>query len=62
LYDLLGALAFPLDSTSSPLSLTATSRLMARLAVTITAALGAALAVHEPRASTGPAPLTPGTL
>jgi hypothetical protein len=49
LYDLLGALAFPLDSTSSPLSTTAITRLLARLAITITAALGAAWAVQESR-------------
>jgi hypothetical protein len=49
-YDLLVTMAFPLAGTSLPISLTATTRLLARLAVTIPAALGAALALRPPRA------------
>jgi hypothetical protein len=60
LYDLFGALAFPLDSTSSPLSTTASTRLLARLAVAIPVALGAAWPVQDPRNSSEPTPVAPG--
>jgi hypothetical protein len=47
IYELVGALAAPLDETSRPLSLTASTRLLARLAVILPAALGAAWAVQS---------------
>jgi hypothetical protein len=43
-YDLVGALAFPVDKTSEPVSATAGTRLFAQLAVAVFTAGGAALA------------------
>ncbi len=42
LFDLLGAVLFPMAETEKPLSVTSTSRLLARLMVALLAALGAA--------------------
>jgi hypothetical protein len=42
-YELVGAVAFPLDRTSNPVSATWGTRLFARLAVTILASAGAAI-------------------
>jgi hypothetical protein len=48
-YVLIGALAFPSASTAQGVSATWETRLLARLAVTVLAAAGAALGVREPR-------------
>ncbi len=45
IYQFGGALAFPLDDTTMPISATSTTRLLARLSVTIFASLGAAMSV-----------------
>jgi hypothetical protein len=57
-YELVGAVAFPLDGTSDPISATSGTRLFARLAVTIFTSAGAAMGALgpvkgaiEPRAS-----------
>jgi hypothetical protein len=47
-YEMVGAVAFPLDGTSDPVSATWATRLFARLAVTILASAGAALAALDP--------------
>jgi hypothetical protein len=47
-YEMVGAVAFPLDGTSDPLSATWVTRLFARLAVTILASAGAAMGVLGP--------------
>jgi hypothetical protein len=47
-YDLVGALAFPLDKTSQPVSATVVTRLLAQLAVAVLVAAGAALGVGDP--------------
>jgi outer membrane lipoprotein SlyB len=47
-YELVGAVVFPLEGTSDPLSATAGTRLFARLAVTILASAGAAIAALGP--------------
>jgi len=49
LYELVGAAAFPLDRTVQPLALSWGARLLARLSVATCAAVGAALAVEDPR-------------
>ena len=43
-YEMAGAIAFPMDETSTPISVTAVTRLFARLAVSILAAAGMAMA------------------
>jgi hypothetical protein len=47
-YEMVGAVAFPLDGTSEPLSATWVTRLFARLAVTILASAGAAMGALGP--------------
>ena len=47
-YEIVGAVAFPLDETSDPLSATWGTRLFARLAVTIFASAGAAMGALGP--------------
>ena len=46
-YDLVGAMAFPLDKTSQPVSATVVTRLIAHLAVGILSAAGAAVACES---------------
>ncbi len=48
-YELIGAFAFPAARTSQYVSATWQTRLLARLAVTVLAALGAAIGVSSPR-------------
>ncbi|MDR3618778.1 MAG: hypothetical protein P4L85_05460 [Paludisphaera borealis] len=48
-YELIGAFAFPLDRTVQPLSISWESRLLAREAVAVFVAAGAAAAYAEPR-------------
>lgn len=48
IYEFVGALAFPLDDTSKPVSATWGTRLLARLAVTIFASAGAVMATLSP--------------
>jgi hypothetical protein len=57
IYDLIGAMAFPLDKTSQPISATVHTRLIAHLAVGLLSAAGAAMAgevraISRPSAST----------
>lgn len=47
-YEVIGTMAFPLDRTANPVSATWGSRLFARLAVTLLASAGAAMAVLDP--------------
>ncbi len=47
-YDLIGAIVFPLDKTSQPVSHTAVTRLFAQLSVAVFVAAGAALVAAEP--------------
>jgi hypothetical protein len=47
-YEMVGAVAFPLDGTSDPVSATWVTRLFARLAVTILASAGAAIGALGP--------------
>jgi hypothetical protein len=47
IYDMVGALAFPLDKTSQPVSPTVVTRLLAQFAVAIFVACGSALAAAE---------------
>jgi hypothetical protein len=47
IYELVGALAAPMDETSRPLSITASTRFLARLAVILPTALGAVWAVQS---------------
>jgi hypothetical protein len=46
-YDVAGALAFPLDKTSSPISATTLTRLLARLSVAVLASAGVAMGVLD---------------
>jgi hypothetical protein len=55
-YDLVGALAFPLDKTSHPVSATVGTRLFAQLAVALFVAIGAALGADDAPRSAPPAP------
>jgi hypothetical protein len=52
LYDMVGALAFPLDKTNDPVSATLVTRLFAQLAVAVLVAAGAALGTRGPTEST----------
>lgn len=53
-YELIGILAFPLDETTKPISATWGTRLLARLAVTIFASVGATLGANSaPRDGAG---------
>jgi hypothetical protein len=52
-YDIVGAFAFPLAGTARYLSLTAGTRLLARMAVTLSAAAGVAIGLIEERSSAG---------
>jgi hypothetical protein len=59
-YEMVGAVAFPLDGTSDPISATSVTRLFARLAATIFVSAGAAIGAIgsvkgsiEPRAFSG---------
>jgi hypothetical protein len=49
LYEVIGVVAFPLARTVQPLALTWGPRVLARLSVAVLAAVGAALAVDDPR-------------
>ena len=54
-YDLVGAIAFPLDKTSQPVSATVVTRFFAQFAVAVFVAIGAALVAAEaPHRSTPP--------
>jgi hypothetical protein len=55
-YEVIGALAFPLAQTHMPIAATGTTRLLARLVITILAALGASWAAQEPRGGARAAP------
>jgi hypothetical protein len=55
-YDLVGALAFPLDKTSHPVSATVATRLFAQLAVAAFVAAGAALSADDTSRRASPAP------
>ncbi|QEH38839.1 hypothetical protein OJF2_74490 [Aquisphaera giovannonii] len=55
-YELLGAIAFPLDETSNPISLTSRTRLLGRLAVATLASAGLAWGVLDRRAESDPIP------
>lgn len=55
-YDPVGAIAFPLDKTSQPVSATVVTRLIAHLAVGLLSAVGAVMAGE---AEAGPRPSTP---
>ncbi len=46
-YQMVGAIAFPLDETSNPISATGSTRLFARLAVTTLASAGIAMTVFD---------------
>ena len=46
-YDVAGALAFPLDKTSQPVSATVVTRLLAQLVVAMFVAAGAALGAND---------------
>jgi hypothetical protein len=48
IYDLVGALAFPLDKTSQPVSATSVTRLLAQLTVAVLVAAGAAVGAGDP--------------
>ena len=52
-YDVIGALVFPLDKTSQPVSATVVTRLLSQLAVAVFVAAGAALGASD-RARRGP--------
>jgi hypothetical protein len=56
-YEAAGALAFPLDKTSSPISATTLTRLLGRLSVAVLAAAGVAMGVldkRKPKPTPGP--------
>ena len=53
-YEILGAIVFPLDETSSPISATWATRLLGRLAVTTLASAGAALGVLDRKPDSSP--------
>jgi hypothetical protein len=55
-YDLVGALAFPIDKTSQPVSATVVTRLFAQIVVALFVAIGAALAAGEPTRNAPPPP------
>jgi hypothetical protein len=48
-YEILGAIVFPLDETSSPISATSATRLLGRLAVSTLGSAGAALGFLDQR-------------
>jgi len=54
-YQILGAVVFPLDEISSPISVTWHTRLVGRLAVTVLASAGAALGVLDRKPEARPA-------
>ena len=58
LYDLVGALAFPLDKTSDPVAATLVTRLFAQLTVGLLVAAGAALGMAPPKDKTRPGTAT----
>jgi hypothetical protein len=58
-FEVLGAIAFPLDETGSPTSATARTRLLARLLVTVMAAGAAALAASQSKPQTVSLDLAP---
>jgi hypothetical protein len=55
-YELVGALAFPIDKTSQPVSATVVTRLFAQLAVAVFVAAGAALGTDDATRRAPPAP------
>jgi hypothetical protein len=55
-YDLIGAIAFPLDKTSQPVSATVVTRLFAQFAVAVFVVLGAASVAAEPSRPSPPPP------
>jgi hypothetical protein len=55
-YELVGALAFPIDKTSQPVSATVVTRFFAQFAVAVLAAAGAALGVDGAPRRARPAP------
>jgi hypothetical protein len=55
-YDLVGALAFPLDKTSQPVSATVITRLFAQLTVGVMVAASAALGAGDAPRRAPPAP------
>jgi hypothetical protein len=57
-YEIVGALVFPLDKTSHPFSATWGTRLFARLAVTILASAGAAAGALDQAKGSIPSPVT----
>jgi hypothetical protein len=59
LYEIIGAAAFAADKTTSPLSVTWSTRLLARLLVTIMAATIAAVVVNTPTARKTSSTMTP---
>jgi hypothetical protein len=59
-YEIVGALVFPLGGTSHPLSATAGTRLFARLAVAILASAGAARGALDPVKEAGSGPVNEG--
>ena len=62
-YELVGALAFPLDKTVEPISLTWGSRLLARSSVALLAAIGVGCsAVASDRSSTSPPSTSPAAM
>jgi hypothetical protein len=58
LYEMVGALAFPLDGTSKPVSATWGSRLFARLAVTTLASAGVAMGILDQGKRLIPSPVS----
>ena len=58
-YEFVGAIAFPLDKTASPISMTWQSRLLARLLIATSAAVGIALAVADRREASASSPPAP---
>ena len=61
-YDLIGAVVFPLDKTSQPVSHTAVTRLFAQFSVAVFVAGGAALVAAEPCAALAVATLIFGAM
>ena len=55
-YDIVGAMAFPLDKTSQPISATVVTRLLAQLSVAVFVAVGVALVASVERKDLPPAP------
>jgi hypothetical protein len=54
-FEVIGPFAFPLAKTGEPIAATSGARLVARLAVALGTAAGAALAVQAPRSKPKPA-------